>query len=243
MGTSSSRSDINSSRGGAWSDAKRRTTSFIRETGSSARSALESFALAVRYDEIKSGARGGGGRLSTSVKAGQGLGSFFGDVISGGLDQALRSAGLGNLIGASPSTVLSALVDYICGDGSLLNDVVARSAAVEVLAEIFDENDETYDDLRERWDIHLDKDLITKLLSLFLAQSIFQIFLIELGSKFEGNNLSAKEAAQKEKEIYELLKEIIKFDLGKIDPLKFNWKGRQGQLLIKRNLDLAISQL
>jgi len=176
------------------------------------------------------------------VRSGQALGGFLAGVASVGLDETLRSAGLEYLIGRTPNEVLAGISDHICGDGGLLDDAVARSAVIEVLAEIFDETEDSYDQLRDRWDSQLDEDTIIELMVLFLAQSIFQRFLADLGDRIESNAVSAMRAAECEQEALEFIKRMIEFELGEIDPLTFDWQGPPGEQLIRRNLEAALAQ-
>lgn len=248
MGTSRPRSGRNSPTGGDWVKAKVRFARFAGGTGSSVKSAVSAFASAI--GEAGYGSRGGvgtaggrGGRLFSSVKAGQALGSFLSGVASEGLDQTLRSFGLGHLVGKEPHDILSEIVDYICGNGGTLDEAIARSAVVEVLAEIFSEDDDSYADLRDRWDAEFDADRIVELLSLFLAQAIFQRILSDLGDLFEKSAISASEAERKEKAVLDFIKEMVAFELGEIDSLDFDWQGSDGEELIRRNVDAALGQL
>jgi hypothetical protein len=139
--------------------------------------------------------------------------------------------------------VLPGIADYICGNNGLLDDAIARSAAVEVLAEIFDDSDDTYSDLRERWESQLDANRVVDLISVFLSQAIYQRFLVELGHKFETNAVSAADAERKEQGVFEFIREMVMFELGEIDPLSFDWQGIEGERLIQRNLSAALGQL
>jgi len=242
MGTSSSRSGKNAPSGGDWSKARTRLTRFVRGTGSSVGAAVGAFASAV--DGGGGEGRGGsGGRLAPSVKVGQALGSFLGGVASSGLDQALGSMGLEHLVGAAPHEVLSGIADYVCGNNELLDDAIARSAAVEVLAEIFDESDDMYSNLRDRWEGQLDENRVVDLMSLFLSQAIHQRFLVELGDRFDANAVSAADAELGEQRVFEFIREMVIFELGEISPLSFDWQGPEGEELIQRNLSAALDQL
>ncbi len=245
MGTSASRGGDNAPKGAAWSNAKRQVTSFTRGSGATASSAIGAFVAATQ--EAKKGgggrARGKTNRLSSAVSPGQALGSFLSGIATHGLDETLRSHGLEHLIGASSPNVISGIIDNICEQDGVLDDAIARAATVEVLAEIFDESDDAYSNLREQWDSDLDKNRVVELITLFLSQAIFQRFLADLGDKIESNAMSAAHAEQCEQEALEFIKEMVKFEIGEIDPLKFNWKGAAGERLIQRNLVAALSQL
>lgn len=211
MGTSSSRAGNNAPSRGDWTRAKRRVTNFTTGTGSSARSAIGGFVSAIGgRNAVSAGGAGGGrrGRLSSSVRVGQGLGGFLSQVVSEGLDQTLRLLGLGHLVGATFHDALSGIVDHICGDSGPLDDSIARDAVVEVLAEILDESDDTYVDLRE-WGNQLNEAAVIELMSLFLSHSIFLCFLADLGDRIESNATSARHAEQREQEILRFIKDMV----------------------------------
>lgn len=250
MGTSSSRSGSPSRGGSAWASAKRRVTSFTRDTGSSVGSAVSGFASAFSSQgggyrkESARGTSGGGTRGKVAVvRAGQALGSFISEVGSVGLDETLRRHGLENVIGQQPAQVLNAIADHLCADGGPLDDAVSRSAVVEVLAEIFDDNEDSYADLRDRWDETLDAAALQDLMSMFLIQSIFQRFLSEFADRIESNVMSGEAAERKEKEVFDFIKEMVKFELEDIDVSSFDWRGKEGKELIERNINTALSLL
>lgn len=253
MGTSASRSGQSAQRGNQWTTAKREVTSFSKGSGSNVRSVVNNFVSAIKSQGIKSDANagnGGGGssRKSTSsfltaISAGQSLGSFLSGVGTKGLDETLRKEGLGELIGKHPDQVLSAIADKLCSNNGTLDDALARSAMVEVLAEIFNDEEETYEDLRNRWDEQIDESALQNLMSLFLSQSIYQRFLLELGDRIESNAISVYQAEKKEKEILDFIKAMVKFDIANIDIKTFDWKSSEGQTIIEQNLATALSLL
>ena len=242
MGTSTARSGRNAPRSSDWRRARTRVTRLARGTGSSVAGAVGAFAYAVSGSN-GDGRTGGGGRMASSVRVGQALGSFLGSTASSGLDQTLRSIGLGDLVGATPYSVLSGVADYICGSNGLLDDAIARSAAVETLAVIFDESDDTYADLRGRWENQLGPDRVVDLLSLFLSQAIHQRFLLELGEKLEASAVSASHAERMEDKVFVFIRAMVVFELGEMNPLTFDWQGSAGKELIERNLTAALGQL
>lgn len=241
MGTSSSRADGVAPRGGAWTRAKRQVTSFTRDTGASAGSAVGAFAGAVASRGHQRQARGVG--WSPSVRSGQALGGLLSNIASEGLDQALGSRGLAHLVGASSTEVLSAIVDYVAGDGSLIDDIVARSATVEVLAAVFGDSDDSYAELRDRWETELDAESVIQLIALFLSQVVFQRFLVEMGERIETNAVSLADVEQKEQEVLDFIQAMVTLELGMVDPISFAWEGPEGQELLARNLAAALAQL
>lgn len=229
-----------------WSLARGQTTSFTRGTGSTVDSAVGAFAAAISsagHGGNGGGAGGGARALASSVRAGQSLGAVLRGVASAGLDNTLRTIGLGHLVGETPAVVLSALAGYICGNGGLLDDGIARNAMVEVLATIFDISSSEYEEFRDGWNAQVDQDSFCDLMTLFIAESIFQRFISELGNCIETNAVSVAEAEAKEKDVYEFIRAMVTFELGEIDPLHFDWQGPPGGQLIRRNVNAALRQL
>jgi len=238
MGTSSSRTGENAPRGVRWTPAKANVTSFTKGTGKSVAEAVGGFVSAI------GGPRAASRRpLSSSIGVGQGLGAFLSAVAARGVDEALRSEGLGDLVGRTPGEVLSGIVDHIAGPGALLDDAIARNAVIEVLSEIFDESQDSYADLADGWREQLGVESIVALMSLFIAHSIFQLFLSYLGDRIESNALSAAEAARQEQRVLEFVREWVSFQLGEVDPLSFDWRGPDGRELVQRALEVALAQL
>jgi len=252
MGTSASRSGQAAQRGSEWSKAKSQVTSFAKGSGASVGSAVGKFVTAIKTQSTPGGSIAGGGGGGTShrnssfssvISAGQALGSFLSGVGSVGLDETLRKQGLENFVGKHPDQVLSAIADSLCNSNGTLDDTLARSAVIEVLSEIFNDDDDTYADLRDRWNERLNEATLQQLMAVFLSQSIFQRFLSELGDRIETNAISVYEAEKKEREVLDFIKAFVKFDLGEIDLSTFDWNGPEGNALLERNLSAALSLL
>lgn len=177
------------------------------------------------------------------MKTGQRLGAFLAGVAGRGLDTTLDFFLLGDLVGATANEVLVELVDYLSGNGATLDESVARNALSEVLAELFTDLDDGYEELREKWDEQLDPGQITTLMSVFFSQCIFQKFSSDLGDRIESNAVSASEVARIEQEVLSYIREMVRFELGEIDPMDFDPQGQEGEELIGRNLSAALAQL
>ncbi len=249
MGTSASRSGSNSSTGGAWTTAKTRASRFAGGTGSSAAGVVSGYAAALAESGGASGGAGGTGggvgssRVATATRVGQGLGAFMGDVGSRGLDAALRERGLEQLIGKSAEEVLAGIADHIAGNGGPLDEAIARATVVEVLTDIFDEEQDEYDQLQKLLEDRLDGDGFKEILRLFLSKSIFEMLLADMADRFEENGDSTSEILRKERQIEQFIEAMVEFDLGQADPLRFDWAGAEGKALVERNLAAAIEQL
>src|SRR5947207_904110 len=127
MGTSS---DYGGGAGGAWTPFKRAATSYAKRGGTSrARGAVARHVAAL----------GGAGAATRSAAAGAAGAQRFAGLLAGiardGLSEALREAGLAELVGRSRFDVVRGLVDMIAGAGSDLEGQAARASALDVIDE------------------------------------------------------------------------------------------------------------
>ena len=244
MGTSSSRAGARSPTAGEWTRAKRRTGA-LGAGRTDAAAAVGAFASAVRRDSavLQSGARATEAPFSAAVQGGQLLGAFLGGVARQGLDQALRSMGLGELVGMTPYGALCALADRLGGSGATLDEAVARGAVVAVLGELMGDLEGEYDDVKAGLEGTLDRGALVDLLALFLCQVIHQRFLLDLGDRIDARAVSALEAARAEEEALDFIAAMVHFDLGAMDPLALDWEGAEGARLVERNLAAALALL
>ena len=131
MGTSS---DHKGRSGGAWTSYKTAATGFAKNGGRDrAALALGQYVAAM----------GGAAAASSSAGSGRAVGSRAGRFLSGlasvGLEQTLEELGLHNLVGADRFEVVTALVDYLAGDGDSLDAAAARDAACDLIDDLFGE--------------------------------------------------------------------------------------------------------
>jgi len=237
MGTSSSRSGKYSNHGGLWSKAKATTTRFANQTGGNAGAVVGAFAGAVR-----SSASGRGGSVAIA-NVGARLGHIFQSIAQSGLAETLKQEGLSSLIGKSAKEVLAGLIDHICKEGSILDDAIPRAAILDVMIEIFNDQNSDYKELQEAWDNQLNEDRIKEVLELYLSCCIIRKFMMELGVCFENGSINATQAAAKEEEIGEFVKAMVSLELEGVNIMTLDWNSQKAQGIIERNVQAALDQL
>lgn len=245
MGTSSSRTGQNAPSGPEWRRARTEVTRYIKRTGAPVTKPLSYFvrALGGAGGAVKTGAPGTRGELNPAIKTGQNLGALLYGIRNEGLDKTLFKFGLTDLIGSEPVKVLYGIIDVIAGEGKTVDSSIARAAAVEVVATIFDEENDDYGVLKDEWESNLDEIKINGLLSLFIAQVIFQVFLSHFAERINTNLANQEQNEYKEREIFEFIQGNVELEFGETDPLSFDWQGAPGEELIKRHIQYALEQL
>jgi hypothetical protein len=188
---------------------------------------------------IKAKTGSGNNAISRSRAAAQGIGGFFTDVATHGLNEALKRIGLDHLIGRNPVDVVAGLIDEFSGDGAEISDAVVRSAEIDTMAELIDSVEE-YQDLENKWNENLNGDRIIEILETFLSNVIFQEWVSVMANKLESKAISADELVSSEAGIREFIRANVHFELGRIDALSVNWQGAQGKKLIDDCLETAI---
>ncbi|NVM54535.1 MAG: hypothetical protein HWN66_12595 [Candidatus Helarchaeota archaeon] len=245
MGTSSSR---NAPKGGDWTKAKRSVSNYVRQRGRGGvtpRNLIGNFVRALggaREAVSGTGRAGGKSTFFPAVSVGQKLGAFLVGVAKDGLDQTFSKWGLADLIGKNPYEVVSHLVDALAGAGGPLDEAVARAALTETLANIFDENNEEYIQLREDWDSRINEVEILEILKIFLIEVIYRRFLSDLAERIQSKAISSDDAFERESEIRGFIEEMIKFTLVIHDPLNIDWRGAEGRDLITQNMEAVLAQ-
>lgn len=170
---------------------------------------------------------------SASRAVAQKLGSFLSAMSRGGLGEALRQVGLGELVGQDISTTLSALVDRLAGTGNTLDEIVARRAATEVLAEVL-ENVETDAEIDELYGRGLGQERIEELLEKFVSLSIYERLLQHLGDRIDDASLTTAEKQRIEEQIRDFVEQNTRVHFGNIEVLSFDWEGDTGRAFIDK---------
>lgn len=239
MGTSGSRGGSKSPSGGDWSAAKSRVTRFTNGGSGDLGGVLSGAVGAWR------GTRSGGaGPLGqAAVSAGQRLGGLLSDVRQVGLENALRDRGLADAVGRPVLEVISRITDYVAGDGALLDEVVVRAAVLDVWADILTSEDEGYASFEAGIEGQVDGEGVARLMWLFIAEVVFQRFLVDLSERIDANAISASQADLIEARVHDLIREKVRFDLSGAHLFAADWTGQTGRVLIERNLELALTAL
>lgn len=231
MGTSS---DYGGGRGGAWTPYKHAASNFARRGGPPrAGKAVARFVTAI--GGASSAARGSG----SAVTGGQTLGAFVANLASAGLTEALQRIDLGHIVGKSRFEVLDGLLEAIAGPGSGLEEQAARSAACDVLDELFPPEADDYEELER---VAVDAEQVVEVLDRFLAAYIYHRMLPTIAEKL--THLEDHEAARdRANELREYIRLRVSLELENRKPLEVDWRGAEGQQMIERVLNDAYEVL
>jgi hypothetical protein len=231
MGTSS---DYGGGRGGAWTPYKHAASNFTRRGGSG-----RAGKAVARYVSAVGGASSAARGSRSAVTGGQTLGAFVADLARANLSEALQRLDLGELVGKSRFEVLDGLLEAIAGPGSGLEEQAARSAACDVLDELFPPDANDYEELEE---VTVDAGQIVEMLDRFLAAYIYRRMLPTIAEKL--THLEDHEAAQERAgELREYIRLRVALELEDRDPLEVDWRGAEGQQIIERVLNDAYEAL
>lgn len=212
---------------GAWGQARRAMGNFARGGG---RRELQNAAR--KYVQAKGGAARAT-RLATNGRAVTGsLGGFLSDVARRGVNEALRTLGLANIIGRPIEDVLTAIANALAPDGATLEEVAAREATTDTLVTIFTQ--QGVDEAGLERLTALDAEGIREAIKLSVAGYIYHRWLQELGQKIEEHTQSISEALRRERDIKVYVTEAVRLDLQGKDPLEIRWDGPEGQNIIER---------
>lgn len=188
-------------------------------------------------------AQGGSRGASRASKSGrvvtQRIGQVFSSIIGRGAEATIKSIGLAEFLGADAETLLARLVDYIAPDTALLEENVARSAALDVLAELF-----------ERFGVEekgitalnsLTSETLKTVLLEYINKYIYTRILETLSKSSE--SYSAATLVRVEKDIKDYVSETVKYDFGQVDMLTLDWLGKEGKEMVGRIYDEGYSLL
>ncbi len=232
--------------GGDWKPLKTEATDFAKNSEASlavprtllrnyvkVRSTSGGSSLDARDGRAGSGTdsgSGGGGRrkgFSAAVSTAQRLGDFVSRVGEVGLGEALREAGLGDLVGKSASEIAGGLLDKVAGPASMLDQAAAREALVALNDDLLSEA-ETFEDVEEALTNAIDQGGLFEILLRFYGYYIYQCFCTDFYERFV-KQVGSSRAAQSLKSVRDCIEAAIKAKLGKVDFKKFSWSGRDGR--------------
>jgi hypothetical protein len=180
-------------------------------------------------------AQRGATRAARAATAGRatttGIVGFFSDVANRGIGDALRSIGLGNVLGQPVETVLAAIVNALAPDGATFAEIAARRTVDEALVSVF-----------ERFGVEeggieklnaMDATGVQEIFHVSVAEFIFQRWMLDLGKRIEERAMTAREARKLELEVKAYVAEAAKLDLGSRNVLTTDWKSREAQEVIE----------
>jgi hypothetical protein len=240
--------------GGNWEPLKREATDFVKHdgAGSVAAKALLRDYVKVRSTSSGSGgsATGGGGiggglgggsgrggrarSFSAGVATAQRLGGFISRVGEVGLAEALKEAGLGDLVGKSAAEVSAALLDNLAGPASTLDQAAAREALVLFNDELLAQT-ETFEDVEQALGKIMDEGGLFGILLHFFGHYIYQCFCTDFYERFV-MKVGSSRASSSLKSIRDYIQHAIKGKLAGTDVKRFSWSGRDGRRLSEQVL-------
>lgn len=181
----------------------------------------------------KAGGRGGGGGR-TAGSAARNLGGFLSSVGAVGLDQALRDAGLVDLIGKPAKEVVSGLLDTLAEPGSTLDEHAARLALAKLNDDLL-KGAETYEDVERALSQALDQRGLDHILASFFGHYLYERFCRDFYENWV-KRVGSTQAARSLKSIKDYIESRIKAKLAGRDVAKVKWHTREGLRLAQQVL-------
>jgi hypothetical protein len=213
--------------GGDWTDYKRTASNFATYGGSDR--AQKTLAALVA---VLGGAAAAVASSPAATTAGQTLGAFAAGAAEGGLDGGLAAVGLEDLVGGSRFEVLNALIDRIAGTGETEEAVAARSAVLDVLAELIPDTD----DPDEVGEVRLGPEEVRDAILRFLARYVYN----RVGEILEQRLARLEDDAliqTRDREMRAYIDSLVRLRLRDLDPLSVDWSAGEGRRVIESILE------
>ncbi|HEX7318544.1 MAG TPA: hypothetical protein VF297_31845 [Pyrinomonadaceae bacterium] len=178
------------------------------------------------------GGGGGGGRSFGRAARGTGgaLGGFLSRVETVGLDEALREAGLENLIGRSVAEVMAGLLNALAAPAGTLDEHAARKALEVINAEMIG-GAKNYAEVKGALKSALDKQGLERIVVNFFGEYLYQNFLRSVYKDW-AKKVGADQAGRRLKSIRDCITSALKSKFVNRDISKVRWKGREGRKII-----------
>ncbi len=220
----------------SWGTVKGAMSRFARGTSSKGLSPVFR-----RYVGARHGPRMESHTAFSGRRVTQGFGGFLADVARGGFAAAARAIGLGDFLGRDAEFVLATFVDLLAPDGALLEDAAARKALIETTFDLF-----------ERFNVEeegmaaldgLDADGMKEVVCMFVTNYVYERFLLELANCIERGSHSEREANQLTEQGKDFVEGEVRCELGEVDLLTLDWRGEEGQRVVRGIYERAYSLL
>jgi len=229
MGTSS---EYGGGKGGSWTPFKHAATDYAKHGGADrARRVL------ARHVATLGGVGGAVASAGAGITVAQRLAGLFSGVGSAGLDATLEQYALGALVGRDRFEVLGALIELVAPAGADLEGQAARSAACDVIDEIFGDA-ESYEELAS---VQLDATGVRQALELFLAAYVYNRALPVIEQRLA--KLDPAEAERKDRELRDFIMAVVRLRLDGVDPFSVAWEAPEGRALIEDVLTDTYTQV
>jgi hypothetical protein len=199
-------------------------------TGGSARGDIRT--VARRFVRAHGRARGATNASRSGRRTAQRIGTVLGSIARQGVVETFRHLGLETYLGQSPRVLLAALTNAIVPEGALVEQAIARAAAVEALVEMF-----------ERYEVEakgaealnaLDTAGIAATMQHFVAAYVNGRLVNALSIKIEQEALSAQHAVRLERDIKEFVMQTVRVDFGEQDLARLDWRSPEATRLVDR---------
>ncbi len=178
------------------------------------------------------GGKGGGKGGGAARSVGRNLGGFLSSVAAGGLNQALREAGLSDLIDKSAEEVSAGLLDALAGPSSTLDEHAARLALAALNDELL-KDAETYEDVAQAFSATLNEQGLMWVLGSFFCHYLYERFCRDFYETWV-KKVGSSHAARSLKSIKDYIENSLKAKLTGRDVTRINWKGREGLKLTQQ---------
>jgi len=160
------------------------------------------------------------------------VGGFLSSAVRSGIQHALDSIGLREVVGQSFDRVLARLVDELAPAGSTKEEAAARRATIEVLEFLY----ETV--IGEDGDLsaleQMDQETVEEAVTRSVSGYIYNRWLDELGLSIEKGAVNEAVAVRLEREVKEYVELCVALELDGKSVIEIDWGGREGRRIIDR---------
>lgn len=211
-----------------WQYAKSGMTRYARSNGDAER--LRSAGSG--YVQAKGGARRAASSATSGRSASRQVAGFLSSVVRSGIQQALDSIGLSDIVGQSSDRVLARLVEALAPAGSTKEEAAARRATIEVLEFLYENV------IGEEGDLggleQMNQEMVEEAIMRSVSGYIFNRWLDELGLSIEKGAVSESAAIRLEREVKEYIKACVALELNNRSVIEIDWGGREGHQILDR---------
>jgi hypothetical protein len=153
-------------------------------------------------------------------------------VASRGFAAAFTNLGLASIVGRDLNSVIAVIQDAICPEGAIREQVAAREAGANALEIVFAEVIDAGAGLEQLNSLTADD--VVMAIGTMVASYIYNRWLGDLGVKIEEKAISPQQAVGMERRMKGFIRDAVKIDLAQRDPLRIDWRGREGREVIER---------
>lgn len=211
-----------------WRSAKSGMTRYARSGGGGGGSGARSAGSG--YVRAKGGSRRAAAAATSGRAASRHVGNFLSSAVRSGIQQALASVGLKDVVGQSSERVLARLVDALAPAGSTKEEAAARRATIEVLEFLYERV------IGEDGDLvaleQMNQETVEEAIERSVSGYIYNRWLEELGLSVEKGAVTEEKAVRLEQEVKTYVESCVALELGGKTPLDIEWGGRDGRRII-----------